>query len=68
MTSTGKIGVVGRTYRHAKRYSAILNVLIKYGFGDLVGALYIREHIEIVEKKISRQLQPPPWDKSTGLS
>ena len=62
MTGTGKIGAVGRTYRHAKRYSAILNLLIKYGFGDLVDALDIREHIEIVKKKISRQ-QPEPIEK-----
>ena len=62
MIRTGTIGAVGRTYRHAKRYSAILNLLIKYGFGDLVDALDIREHIEIVKKKISRQ-QPEPIEK-----
>jgi len=62
MVSTGKIGNVGRTYRHATRYRAILNVLIKYGFGDLVDALNIREHFESVRKKISRQ-RPEPIDK-----
>lgn len=62
MIRTGTIGAVGRTYRHAKRYSAILNVLIKYGFGDLVDALNIREHIEIARNKISRQ-QPEPIEK-----
>ena len=39
MISIRKIGVMGRTYRYAKRYGEILNVLIKYGFGDLVDAL-----------------------------
>ena len=59
MISTGRIGGVGRTYRHARRYRAILNVLIKYGFGDLVDALKIREHIANVKTKISRQQQEP---------
>jgi len=59
MIGTGRIGGVGRTYRHARRYRAILNVLIKYGFGDLVDALKIREHIANVKTKISRQQQEP---------
>jgi ubiquinone biosynthesis protein len=53
MISISKIGVMGRTYRHAKRYKEILNVLIKYGFGDLVDALKIKQYIEIGIEKIS---------------
>jgi len=53
MISIRKIGVMGRTYRHAKRYEEILNVLIKYGFGDLVDALNIKQYIEIGIEKIS---------------
>jgi ubiquinone biosynthesis protein len=44
---------MGRTYRHAKRYGEILNVLIKYGFGDLVDALNIKQQIEISVEKIT---------------
>ena len=32
MISIRKIGVMGRTYRQAKRYEEVLNVLIKYSF------------------------------------
>jgi ubiquinone biosynthesis protein len=53
MISIRKIGVMGRTYRHAKRYGEILNVLIKYGFGDLVDALNIKQQIEIGIEKIT---------------
>ena len=62
MISIRKIGVMGRTYRHAKRYKEILNVLIKYGFGDLVDALKIKEHIEIGIEKISGK-QPERIEK-----
>lgn len=53
MISIRNIGAMGRTYRHAKRYKEILHVLIKYGFGDLVDALKIKESIEIGIERIS---------------
>jgi ubiquinone biosynthesis protein len=53
MISIRKIGVVGRTYRYVRRYQEILSVLIKYGFGDVVDALNIRQHIELGWQKIS---------------
>jgi ubiquinone biosynthesis protein len=53
MISIKKIGVMGRTFRHAKRYEEILNVLIKYGFGDFVDALNIKQHIEIGIEKVT---------------
>jgi len=46
MISIRKIGLLGRTYRHIKRYKEIVSILVKYGFGDIVDALKIREHIE----------------------
>ncbi len=53
MISIRKIGVMGRTYRHAKRYAEILNILIKYGFGDLVDDLNIKQYIEIGIEKVT---------------
>jgi len=54
MLSIRKIGVIGRTYRHLNRYSQILTVLFKYGFGDLVDLLKIDQYIEIGLQMISR--------------
>jgi ubiquinone biosynthesis protein len=62
MISIRKIGVVGRLYRHVKRYDEILSVLIKYGFGDVVDALKIKQHIEIGWQKISGK-QPEQIEK-----
>ena len=62
MISIRKIGVMGRTYRHAKRYQETLNVLIKYGFGDLVDALNIKQNIEIGIENISGE-QPERIEK-----
>jgi ubiquinone biosynthesis protein len=62
MISIRKIGVVGRIYRHVRRYDEILSVLIKYGFGDVVDALKIKQHIEIGWQKISGK-QPEQIEK-----
>ena len=62
MISIRKIGVVGRLYRHVRRYDEILSVLIKYGFGDVVDALKIKQHIEIGWQKISGK-QPEQMEK-----
>jgi ubiquinone biosynthesis protein len=62
MISIQKIGVVGRAYRHAKRYKEILHILVKYGFGDVVDALKIPQHIEIGWQKISGK-QAGPTEK-----
>ena len=53
MISIRKIGALGRTYRHVRRYQEILGVLIKYGFGDVVDTLNIKQHIELSWQKIS---------------
>ncbi len=55
MLSIRKIGVIGRTYRHLKRYRQILRVLFKYGFGDIVDTLKIEQYLEIGLSMISRK-------------
>jgi len=50
-----KIGVIGRTYRHAQRYRQILTVLFRYGFGDLLHSLKIEHYLDIGLRLISRQ-------------
>ena len=55
MLSIRKIGVIGRTYRHLKRYRQILTVLIKYGFGDLLEMLKIDQYIEVGLQMIKRK-------------
>jgi len=62
MISIRKIGTVGRTYRYVRRYQEILSVLIKYGFGDVVDTLNIKQHIEIGWQKISGK-QPEQIEK-----
>jgi ubiquinone biosynthesis protein len=41
-----KIGVISHTYRHMHRYSEILGVLIKFGFGDLISSLKIEQYLD----------------------
>jgi len=62
MISIRKIGALGRTYRHVRRYQEILSVLVKYGFGDVVDGLNIKQHIEIGWQKISGK-QPEQIEK-----
>ena len=62
MISIRKIGVLGRTYRHVRRYKEIVSILVKYGFGDVVDALNIKEHIEFGWQKISGK-QPEQIEK-----
>ena len=42
-----KIGVIGTTYRHIKRYQKIISVLVKYGFGYLVDATNLSKIIDL---------------------
>ena len=55
MLSIRKIGVIGRTYRNLNRYTQILGILFKYGFGDLVETLKIDQYLEIGLQMISRK-------------
>jgi len=41
-----KIGIFTRTYRHIHRYRQILSVLIRYGFGDFLDRIPLRESLE----------------------
>jgi len=55
MLSIRKINVIGRTYRHLNRYSQILGILFKYGFGDIIARLNIEEYLEIGLRMISKK-------------
>lgn len=55
MFSIRKIGVLGRTYRHLKRYQQVLGVLFKYGFGDLLDTLKVEQYLEVGRQWISRK-------------
>jgi ubiquinone biosynthesis protein len=55
MFSIRKIGVLGRTYRHLKRYQQVLRVLFKYGFGDLLDTLKVEQYLEVGRQWISRK-------------
>lgn len=55
MLNIGKIGGIGRTYRHVNRYRKILHILFKYGFGDFIETLKIEQYIEIGLQMISRK-------------
>ncbi len=46
MFSLRKLGAFGRTYRHLQRYNRILQVLLKYGFSDLINRLHIDQYLE----------------------
>ena len=46
MLSIRKIGTIGRTYRHLKRYRQILSIFFKYGFEDLIEKLRISQYLE----------------------
>ena len=46
MFSLRKLGAFGCTYRHLQRYNRILQVLLKYGFSDLIGRLHIDQYLE----------------------
>ena len=48
------IGGLGRTYRHLHRYSEILGVGIKFGFGDLVNSLRVEQYVDLGRKVIFR--------------
>jgi ubiquinone biosynthesis protein len=56
MISIRKLGVIGRTYRHLGRYREILQVLLKYGFGDLVGSLGIEQYVAIGLKVVGARV------------
>lgn len=50
-----KIGVIGRTYRHANRYLEIIGVLTKYGFVDLISQSSLESVIDFGRKIVFRK-------------
>ncbi len=55
MLSIRKIGIIGRTYRHLNRYTHILSILFRYGFGELVDLLRIDQYLDIGYPAVSRK-------------
>jgi len=47
MLDIKRIGNIGKTYKHLKRYRQILKVVIKYGFGNIIDILNINQYFEI---------------------
>ena len=41
-----KIGIISRTYRHINRYSEIIAVLVKHGFGDFIASTHLDKYID----------------------
>ena len=50
-----RIGVISRTYRQIERYSEILGVLFKFGFGDLVISLKVERYLDIGRQMMFRK-------------
>jgi ubiquinone biosynthesis protein len=46
-----KIGVISSTYRHINRYRAIIAILVKYGFGEVLAKLELQKHLEFGKGK-----------------
>ncbi|MFH1037122.1 MAG: AarF/ABC1/UbiB kinase family protein [PVC group bacterium] len=55
MLSIRKLTGISRTYLHVNRYRQILQVLFKYGFGELLDTLKIEQIVELGLQKISRK-------------
>ena len=67
MFSLRKLGTFGRTYRHLQRYNRILQVLLRYGFSDLIHRLHIDQYLDFgwqrlqgnqPEERLSRVSRP----------
>lgn len=50
-----KISSIGRTYRQVERYSEILGVFFKFGFGDLVNTLKVDQYLNIGRQMFLRE-------------
>ncbi len=50
-----KIGMIGRTYRHANRYLEIIKVLTKYGFEDVISQSRLESVIDFGRKVVFRK-------------
>ena len=50
-----KIGMIGRTYRHASRYLEIIGVLTKYGFVDIISQSRLESVIDFGRKIVLKK-------------
>ncbi len=50
-----RIRTIGYTYKHIKRYQAIVIVLVKHGFGDMISHIHLPKHIDLGKKLLRRQ-------------
>ncbi|MBE9510322.1 MAG: AarF/ABC1/UbiB kinase family protein [Bacteroidetes bacterium] len=50
-----KIGMIGKTYRHANRYLEIIKVLTKYGFEDIISQSGLESVIDFGRKIVFRK-------------
>jgi ubiquinone biosynthesis protein len=57
MLSIRKLTGIKRTYHHIGRYRQILQILFKYGFGELLDTLKIEQAIEFGLQKLHRHRQ-----------
>jgi len=55
MLSIRKLTAIGHTYHHIDRYRQILQVIFKYGFGELMDTLKIEQLLQAGLRKISRK-------------
>ncbi|MEZ5304608.1 MAG: AarF/ABC1/UbiB kinase family protein [Verrucomicrobiales bacterium] len=55
MFSIRKIGALARTYQHLDRYRQIVQVLFKYGFGEVIQGLGIERYIDLGLKMIAQE-------------
>jgi len=55
MLSIRQLTGIKRTYRHIARYRQILQVLFKYGFGELLDTLKIEQLVELGLQKLHRK-------------
>lgn len=53
-----KIGMIGRTYRHANRYLEIIGVLSKHGFADIISRSRLESVIDFGRKIVFRKADP----------
>ena len=53
-----KIGMIGRTYRHANRYLEIIGVLSRHGFADIISRSRLESVIDFGRKIVFRKADP----------
>ena len=53
-------GFIGRQYRHVARYRQIAMVLLKHGFGDLMGTMGLHRRLGLEKRRVSGSQAPVP--------